>query len=416
MIDSPDYWRYLRWMLVATVLWLAAAAVVNLAIDPYGLFGSPRLAGVNAVKPAAPNRIRYAKPYYADRVMARTIIAGNSRPEAGIDPLSRCWPKSWTPVFNAGVPGVGLAGQIRYAEHASAGGIVNHVLMGLDLLDFLAGGAVSPARDTQPDCNSEVNFRFCSNGNVNPNYLCRGLRDRAAGLFSLTTFADSLRTVAAQGKRDQPNRTALGFNPGEDYVGIVRTEGQAVLFRQKNQEVYGYFRRAVMRWSDGAPPWDDHLAILAAYLERAKAQGINVILFTNPYHLDYFVAIETAGAWPLFAEWRRRLAVFATEHQVPLWDFHAIDERTTELPPDNANRQQILRWFWEPAHYRVEYGEGMLETMLGRDCMKGADDLGAPFGQRITPALVEARSARLRTDLLLALAANPQDRGSGITD
>jgi hypothetical protein len=103
-----------------------------------------------------------------------------------------------------------------------------------------------------------------------------------------------------------------------------------------------------------------------------------------------------AGRWALFEEWKRQLADIAAEFSVPLWDFNAVDSYSTESPPAAHDRRSMLRWFWEPAHYRRELGDLMLGTMLDREC--GPSGAGR-FGVRLTPVSLPGQMARLRADL-----------------
>ena len=62
-MDSPNASRrFLLWLAISFALVCAAAAGLNYLVDPYGLFGTPRIQGFNAIKPAAAERVRVTKP------------------------------------------------------------------------------------------------------------------------------------------------------------------------------------------------------------------------------------------------------------------------------------------------------------------------------------------------------------------
>ncbi len=288
------------------------------------MFGTPRINGFNALKPAAGARIRYAKPYYADRLRATTVIAGNSRPEAGLDPQSACWPAAREPVFNAAVPGARLALQIAYAEHAMATGEVTQVLLGLDFMDFLVEPRASPKAPAAHQF-SHVNLRVGTSGMDNPGYARRRAAEWFQALASLATLSDAVQTVLRQGEDHVTTRRADGFNPGRDYVAIVRREGQAVLFRQKNRELVTRLRRRDDAIFQDGVQWSSVFDTLERFLDRARAQNVDVTLFINPYHVDYFTAIRETDRWPQLDAWKMTLSRIARRQRVPLWDFNVIN-------------------------------------------------------------------------------------------
>lgn len=366
------------------------------------MFGTPRINGFNALKPAAGPRIRYAKPYYADRLRANAVIAGNSRPEAGLDPQSACWPAAREPVFNAAVPGAGLALQIAYAEHAMTTGTVKQVHLGLDFLDFLVEPKGSPTAAAAHQF-SHVNLRVGTRGMDNPGYARRRAAEWFQAMASLATLSDAVQTVLRQREDHVTTRRADGFNPGRDYVAIVRREGQAVLFRQKNRELVRRLWRQGDAIFQGDVQWSRVFDTLERFLDRARAQKVDITLFINPYHIDYFTAIRETGRWSQLDAWKMTLARIARRHRVPLWDFNAINAYTTEAPPEPGNRRRMLQAFWEPAHYRPAYGDLMLSAMLGTNC----DSSLAPpqrLGVRLDAVAVAPHLHSLRSNLNAQLA------------
>jgi hypothetical protein len=119
------------------LLFLAFIGLFNYVIDPYAVFDSARIAGISELKPSAGSRVRMAKPYQVRNYRPKGIIAGNSRPELGLDPDHDCWPESSRPVFNLGLPGVGVGAQVQTLKHALYKGEINIIIWGMDFADFL---------------------------------------------------------------------------------------------------------------------------------------------------------------------------------------------------------------------------------------------------------------------------------------
>ena len=387
------------------------AALLNYGIDPYALFGTPRKAGINERKPALSERVRVAKPYMVERVKPATVIGGNSRPEMGLDPRSACWNAGELPVFNAAIPGAGFSLQIEYLKHAVEQGDARQVLLGLDFRDFLIDSRWTTRDEARERSEEETRLSPREDSGFDFQHLSRRVADRLAGLFSLVALNDSLATLLAQGDPHAATRTVLGFNPGLDYRTIIRAEGQAVLFAQKNREVRDALSPPELGLFDAGGERSPRLKALRDFLAWAQARGIEVALFINPYHVDYLALIDVTGRWPQFEAWKRELLAIADAHSVALWDFNGIDEYSTESPPPPGDRRGELRWYWEPAHYKRELGEHMLAAMLARDC--GPAGTHRPFGARLAAATLDAHLAGLAQALRAhaAKATNAADAG-----
>lgn len=399
-----DTYRYRRFLLVMATAFLSScliAAALNYLVDPYGLFGTRRIAGLNALKPAAPEKARVAKPYMASRAQPRTVVGGNSRPEMGLDPQSSCWSDADRPVFNAAIPGADVFMQVRYAQHAAESGAARRIVFGVDFLDFLVDPSAPGGPIDWAALGTGFDGRLVSAADA---ITTQQAADIFNSLFSLAAVGDSIATVAAQRDLHAPTRREDGFNPARDYLPIIRSEGQAVLFMQKNAEVGRRLRPANLDVLAAGGQASKPFLALRHMLEWASGRGIEVVLFINPYHADYLVQIEASGKWTLLEAWKRQLAGLAAEYGVPLWDFNTLDQYSTETPPARNDRKTTLRWFWEPAHYRQELGDRMLAGMFGRPCVAEADP---QFGARITPASLAPHQARLRSGLRRFMQAQP---------
>ncbi|MCP5141899.1 MAG: hypothetical protein H6980_06070 [Gammaproteobacteria bacterium] len=399
--------RFLTTMIASWLGLLGFAALINYVVDPYGLFDAPRVDGFNLVKPRAGERSRTAKAYQVLRRMPSTLIVGNSRPEIGLDPASRCWPDADRPVYNLSLPGAAAFRQGRYAQHAvvgggQGGGKVRQVVWGVDFTDFI--GITTPEEAARRHW-SEHHFEFDdrllvrADGSPNPWRWYGRFTDQAKGLFSLEGAIDSVSTVLAQ---DAPNAATLradGFNPAFDYLPVIHREGQAMLFAHK---------LAYLREFTGTPGrdvfmpgtrWSESFQALTDILRQLREAGVEVILFINPYHADYMAVLDEVGKWDQFEDWKRTLVGIAADTGVAaLWDFNAYNRYTLEPSPPAGDRSSVLRWFWEPAHYRAEYGELMLSIMLPDAACTGGVDAQLELGTRIDAGNLEAHLARLRAE------------------
>lgn len=377
--------RYLRGLAACAGLVALLGAAANFIVDPYDLFGTPRINGVNALKPASAERVRVVKPYQAERMGPRVIIGGNSRPELGLDPRSPCWQDDEQPEFNAGNPGADFRLQMLYARHAAASGTATKIPMGVDFLDFLTDKTrirAEPAAVRRPS-QDEMRLRPDDAAPSVEHQLQRA-RDRLTALFSLTTLTDSIATIAAQRNPDAGTRREDGFNPARDDLAIIQAEGQSVLFEQKNDELRARLQNPALSLRDGAGNLSGAFHALEGFLAWADKRGAAVVLFMNPYHADYLRIIQKAGLWPALEDWKREIARIAADNAVPVLDFQSLNPYAMEAPPAAGDMRTILHWLWEPAHYRSELGEVMLALMLSRDCATALPASNPPFGTRLT--------------------------------
>ncbi len=397
------YTRYLKRMLITALILLSTVVAFNIAVDPYGIFDQPRRPGFNALKPYAGDRGRIAKIHQVIATAPRGLIIGNSRTEMGLNPENACWPGDHRPVYNLSIPGLSQYLQTRYAQHGLATGSVRVLVAAVDFIDFLipAGSSGDPHR-WPPANETDPPLLVDADGNPRTAFTRERLVDMLKASLSLDALSHSVSTVLQQNGRHVKTRTRLGFNPAEAiYEPIINREGARVLFIQKNRELMR--RLLARRWSlyYRGSRWSENFEALRRLLRAAAAKGVSVTLFINPYHAEYMSALDIAGLWPLFEEWKRRIAEIATEEgDVPLYDFSAFNAFTTENIDDVAPRGQALKWFWEPAHYRRELGDRIITALTNGTCR----------GPRVPPPLPGVRLT------VKNIAAHLQDLRKGRDD
>jgi hypothetical protein len=376
--------RFLRTWLLGTLLAMAGVAGFAALVDPYGMFDSPRWEGFNAKKPAAENRSHVVKPYAVARREPAVLILGNSRPEMGLDPEHPCI-AAVGPAYSLTLPGASLYQQARYLQHALAFHTPKVVLFGVDFLDFL----VKPDSDADPYRwppyfgSFEARLAVTAEGAPTPGRLGAKLADYRDALLSLTAFSDAIKTIATQKLSLSSTRTPEGFNPAIGMPAMIAAEGQHVFFAQKEQEVMQLLVGSDLAMFQGDDDWSTVFTALEHVIRMTRERGIRLILFINPYHARYLGVIDQAGYAERLKRWKARVRQLASAHDLEFWDFARINAFTSEPPPPPGDTETVLRWFWEPAHYRRELGNMMLEQMLCGDA-----DQAAPIASGEAPNTV----------------------------
>lgn len=390
MDDRQSHRRFCTAFAAALLATCGAAALVNGLVDPYLLLGSQRRPGFNDLKPKAAHRIRTSKPYLAEGFRAATLVGGNSRPEMGLDPGSPGWRPESRPVFNMGVPGATLQMQAKYLRHGVYATGARRVVLALDYVDFLVPGSEEARARSRAAAAEILRLELDPDGRTGfQQHLQRG-KDRLAALFSLETLLDSAATVLAQGDPESSTRNPDGFNPARDYLPIIRSEGQRILFDQRTRELAASFARNEVRLSNRDDEDDTPLPALARFLDWAASADVEVVLAINPYHAYYLCLIHATGTWDRFEAWKREMSDLAASKGVPLWDFNDFGEWSVEAPPGPGDTKTVLRWYWEPGHYRSSLGELMIARL------EDAGAAGVP-GARISPANIESHLDDLRS-------------------
>ncbi len=348
----------------------ACAVVVgcNYFIDPYGITGAPRLAGLNEQKADINDYARQFKKYQPLLVNVDTLIVGNSRAEMGVDPAHDCFVQKDWQVYNLAMPGAGVRMQLNYALNVLYAQPVKRVYLSVDFIDFIDNGPQHQQREPfMHQATGEL--RYLPDGTPNPEYLELKFKDYARALFSLDALVSSLKTVLGQGQF-APDRTVRGFNPARDLAGIVRVEGARALYDQKMENLQrkyaqGWYLRDPQGWLH--PAFDD----LDEFLAQATARDVEVVVFTHPFHASYWDLMAETSLLPQYEQWLESVTTLLRRHSDSVrafWDFSADTRFTSEEIPGVGQRNNALRWFWEPAHYRSELGDKMVSRMLGPGC------------------------------------------------
>jgi hypothetical protein len=218
--------------MLGTVLTLAMLAIaLTVFADPYYLFGTPRIAGVNALKPRVYQQASLAKTTQMERTRPRTLLLGNSRIEIGFDPDSAAWPSAAQPVFNAAEAATSPLTAARRLEDADAIVPPKLVIAGVDFPDFFQ--APSDPSFILPLLPAEQRLLVDRNGRPNADRWWQSWRDRFAATLTVDALFDSVATLLDQDAENGTTMTPHGFNPLREYRVAAQRVGYYGLFEQK---------------------------------------------------------------------------------------------------------------------------------------------------------------------------------------
>lgn len=377
--------RFLTVWIVSVLAIGFLVAAFNWLIDPYDVFGTPRLPGLSLIKPAAKNHALLAKTYQVARAHPVTVVIGSSPVHIGIDASSDEWPADMRPVYNFGIPGgYATSTSLRTLQEAVAAGGVKNAVVFLDFQNFFQ--AEQPATELTED---ERRFRVTPAGQPNPHRPAQAARDMFLSLATLGAFIDSVKTVASQRIGSSLNLAPDGSSNEADFVNAARSDGMHVIFEQKNDFEFERATRLARNMSgwNGALP---NLGIIDAMIAYARDQHVKLTLVLAPHHADTLELYWRTGMWPRIEQLKTEIAALADarDPHVTFWDFMDYSPFATETVPPAGDVRTATTWFWEPTHFKKALGYVMIGQVAARS--------GPAFGAVLTPADVPVRNAEVR--------------------
>lgn len=354
--DSPHWALYLRWMITTAFIIVAAVGVFNIVINPLGVFDSPRINGLNAIKPYLDHHRELARWQAARRLCPNAGIFGNSRAEIGFDPENPIFSEHGLSAFNHAIPGSSLSLAFRQVGWLkSAGCMPNVVILGVEFFDFLGGSLPDPRPVQEGSTAPKIDARFF-----------------AESVFSIAGLRDSLGTVALQQSRYPAVLTERGFNPLLNYIPEVEQNGHYTLFRQRVEENARNWRRKAMRLHPLGEGASDDERIFEAILEELSPKQPSTYIVIYPYHAQIRVMIERLGLGGLFSEWKRLIVSIAMRRaekgdKIQVWDFSGLSPQTLEPIPSRGDRHTHLNYYWEAGHFKKALGDRILSRLLAQE-------------------------------------------------
>ncbi len=376
--------RFIRIWLTTLAGLAALVVMLNMLVDPYDVFGTPRIAGISTFKPKADDHPMLAKTYQVARAHPVTVVIGTSVADIGIDASDPVWPQAMRPVYNFGIPGSTAIGNLETLQEAVATGAVKNAIVFLDFDNFLI--PLSPPKTLS---NDEQRLHRLLDGAANASRPMQVAEDMFLSTATMRALLDSATTVVQQWAPDPSDMAPDGSSIKQEFVTAAQTEGMHNLFAQK--DVYdadrmGGVAHFLVAWNGPMANLDTVAAIIAF----TRAHGVKLTLAITPRHSDELEIYWHLGLWPRVEQFKTELAeLVATQgNGVRLWDFMDYSAFTTEPVPPEGDLRSATRWFWDPNHFKRALGRIMVAQILGED---------APaFGVVLTPDNVAQRNAAVR--------------------
>ncbi len=343
-------------------------------VDPSSSHGA---AALGLLEEARHHGTWNAKVANLERGSWDTIIFGDSRTHAAVDPTDAAWADGAT--YNAAVARTTTRETGELVEVALAHSDPKHVILILSLDHFDHFDAGLPGADA-------------------PGPPTRALETQLQLALGWPGIRDSWETIARY-SAGIPGKTApLGMRrprPAFDTRGAF-----AAVFRRKADQSG--------RFSFG----DDRWAALERLIAASVADGADVDIAVSPLHASLLDGLALLGRWPDYLEMMRRLARLQDEciargEPVTVWNFAGFEGPNSEAIPEAGNLAP-MRWYFEASHYRPEVARAMALRMRGADDDVPAE-FDARFGERVSGANVESLIQRLEGERAAYQRRRPEE-------
>ena len=384
---------YLRSMILSVIALLLLLAGINLFVNPYGYFDTPKIAGINELALGFNHRLPLAKALAVDHLRPASIVIGNSRAETGYDPEHPAL--GGRPSYNLAFGGANIQTVRRYVLEALAAGRLRHVVLVLDFSMF------DPSV-WKEETSSEV---LLTDGAGHRRGAWHEIKRFATILLSGTALSDSWWSLAHQrkpvarylpsGLRDDAADLDQVMREGGHHDAAVRAESS--------------FLAAALRDLDspqGRASYRRALAELRDIVAVADAHGIRLTLVFNPVHARQNYLFEAAGLWPAYEQWKADMLAEAGRGKANvLWDFSGVSSCTAESLPSKGDTSTRMRWYRETSHFRPALGNKVLDRIGGL----GADAECQEFGEVLVAETLPRSLAAQRKRLVEWIAGHSQD-------
>ncbi|MEM6838126.1 MAG: hypothetical protein AAF609_14875 [Cyanobacteria bacterium P01_C01_bin.120] len=363
------YSRYNLIIICAALLGVLSIGLFNLLIDPFGILGSPAIAGLNQEKPKEASHVRLFKAVDVVRIKPRAVFIGTSGVEYGLNPNHPSL-ANYQPVYNLGLPDSNAYEQLRYLEHAIANQPgLEVVVVGLDFVSYNHQNV------------TEVDFHEDRLGqdHVIVNDLLKVMLSIDALEASIETITENTDESTEFPYYSNGTRNGEYFNSNKPMIDIFQEYLKTYLHRS---ELYGQFSLS-----------PEMLDSLKAIVDLCEEHDIELNVFVSPFHASHLEAIQAANLWSVFEDWKRQVVEIT-----PIWDFSVYNFVTAETISDD------MQYFRDSAHYREEVGNLILNCILQSQdeeiCSLQPQGQNIPeaFGVLVTPDNIATHLEQIRRD------------------
>jgi hypothetical protein len=365
--------------LFAALMVFLGAALINLIADPYGIWGTPRITGLNTAKSFGfHSRIAKYAEWSHWKKSPSTILLGTSRTADGLRTEHAALQNS--SVYNMALSGQPIHESFVLFKHALKTGTLKRVVIGLDFFAFNSYWAADVVDENRLIAGSNFDL-----------------------LFNTSTLTDSFSTL----RQSFPGLNIINTSHAHDTAENTKTAPNSIHMRLRFKEVEKIFVSYHRPYPhhlyayDNAKTGTHTLEDFRTLLSLAYANNIELHLFISPSHAWHWEGLANVGLWKNWESWKQELVKInkdeadkAGKPDYPLWDFSGYNSITTEEVPDQSALNG-MKWYSDSSHYNHPCGDLILDRIFAQTNNAIPDDFGLLIDQHnIGRHLSDIREAR----------------------
>lgn len=383
--------NHITHIFVVTIIALVVFAGLNWLVDPYGIWNSPKIRGVNVAKSELAIHERIYKTVGLARHSADTVILGTSRSDIGLNPNHHALGKD---AINLAISSQPYRETRKLFNALNDWQKINKFVIGLD---FFAANNLLPE---PPDFVAE-NFTF----------------DRSWKLvLSGSTLMDSARTIFKRKVLLSDTWSENGLRLwAEQYIKEGKGHRKLMIGSERDYLYQTYLPVPSCSFDfSSTKGHQPQLEQIRAVFARAHNDHIALKLLISPSHARQWETLASAGLWDKWEEWKQYLvkmneeeAQRAGQPPFPLWDFSGYHSISTETVPALGDTKTIMHWYFDSSHYTPAAGDLVLDRIFN---YKSPDrTIPDDFGVLLTSQNIEAHLAHIRTAREHYRLTHPED-------
>jgi hypothetical protein len=348
---SNDTNNYIKITAFFSLLICGIVAGINGLINPFIMFNTPALPGINEFYTECYYKQLLFKPYQLRDIQPRSIIIGASHAGIAFNP-----DKLPQPAYNLAVGGASSYINFRLLQEAiGSNDKLENVILETPFFSF---NSDDPNNQPHQDAQFEGRLLHTSDMTINPSFIRHYFSDKLASLLSWESLRASLRMLGKQ--RDVGNKTRSSF--------IEKTNGQWLQQTTNTTTTWTLFENSWRKFLyDEWFPAPQHRftfslkgAPINYYRQSLKllyARNIHTRIVIAPLHGSLLIALQEAGIGSDFDSWKAALvsineeeAALAGKTAFAVYDYAIISAYTSQPLPEQHSSTQRLSWFNDSAH------------------------------------------------------------------
>lgn len=360
---------------VLSLLTLLLVATGNWLINPYLIFETPVIAGINTVITENYFKQLVFKPYQLSNIKPQSLIIGASQAGVGLDP-----DKLPQPAYN-----LAIGGSTSYIHHRllQEAIFVNAPVKNFILeTPFFAFNNSDPNNTPGMDQAFEKRLHIDAFNQVNREQPLQALQEKIASLISWDVTRASWRTVNKQHQVATKSRGSFIQKRNGQWIQQTppTTPTSTLIENSWQKSIFNDWLPAPAHIYTPGKPDTGPMAYYRQSLRLLYAHNIHTTIVIAPMHASLLIALQKMALWPLYQRWKAALVMINTEEAMsagmspyPVLDYAFINDKTTEPLPsiDEKNSTRRLQWFNDSMHPSPQFGELVMQEILSGKIQAG---------------------------------------------